>query len=192
MTWSIVAVDPETREVGVGAATCTIGVEMVRGIVPGVGVVAAQAFTNLYSRNQAVDALCSGGSLEQALAAAEVAAGQHGLSEWSTQQFAVAALAPAPRALVHTGSDTDAWAGSRQARAVSVQGNLIRGPEVLDLCLAAFLSDDGQPDLAERMMRGLEAGGEAQICLSRQLSSSTAAGAIEARAKWPRRSGAEE
>ena len=103
MTWSIVAVDPETREVGVGAATCTVGVEMVRGIVPGVGVVSAQAYTNLYSRNQAVEALASGSSLEEALAAAEAAAGQHGLSEWSFQQFAVVVLEP--RARAHTGSD---------------------------------------------------------------------------------------
>ena len=161
MTWSIVAVDPETREVGVGAATCTVGVEMVRGIVPGVGIVSAQASTNLYSRNQAVEALASGASLEQALAAAEAAAGQHGLSEWSLQQFALAVLEPEPRALAHTGSDTVAWAGSRQAGAVSVQGNMIRGPEVLDRSLAAFRSDDGAPDLAERIMRGLEAGGDA-------------------------------
>ncbi len=161
MTWSIVAVDPETREVGVGAATCTVGVEMVRGIVPGVGVVSAQAYTNLYSRNQAAEALASGLSLGEALAAAEAVAGQHGLPEWSFQQFAVAVLEPEPRAVVHTGSDTVAWAGSRQAGAVSVQGNMIRGPEVLDLSLAAFLSDDGAPDLSERIMRGLEAGGDA-------------------------------
>jgi uncharacterized Ntn-hydrolase superfamily protein len=38
---------------------------------------------------------------------------------------------------------------------------MIRGPEVLDVSLAAFLSDEGSPDLAERIMRGLEAGGEA-------------------------------
>jgi uncharacterized Ntn-hydrolase superfamily protein len=161
MTWSIVAVDPETREVAVGAATCTVGVEMVRGIVPGVGVFSAQAYSNLYSRNQAVEALASGESLEDAFAAAETAAGQHGLSEWSFQQFAGAVLDPEPRVLAHTGSDTDSWAGSRQAGRVSVQGNMIRGPEVLDVALAAFLSPEDSPDLAERMMRGLEAGGEA-------------------------------
>jgi len=160
VTWSIVAVDPETREVGVGAATCTVGVEMVRGIVPGVGVVSAQAHTNLYSRNQAVEALASGASLDESLAAARAAAGQHGLSEWSLQQFAVAVLDPEPRVWAHTGSETTAWAGSREAGHVSVQGNMIRGPEVLDVSLAAFLSNDGSPDLSERIMRGLEAGGQ--------------------------------
>ncbi len=73
MTWSIVAVDPETREVGVGAATCTVGVEMVRGIVPGVGVVSAQASTNLYSRNQAVEALASMRSMPRRIDRTELA-----------------------------------------------------------------------------------------------------------------------
>jgi uncharacterized Ntn-hydrolase superfamily protein len=161
MTWSIVAVDPVTREVGVGAATCTVGVEMVRGIVPNTGVVAAQAFSNLFSRNRAVETLAAGGSAREALAAAEAVAGQHGLSEWDDQQFAVAVLDPEPLALAHTGARTVSWAGSRQAGAVSVQGNMIRGPEVLDVTLAAFLSSDGSPDLAERIMRGLEAGADA-------------------------------
>ena len=62
-TWSIVAVDAETGEVGVGAATCTVGVELVQGIVPGVGVLAAQAYTNLLARNAATRALRSGASL---------------------------------------------------------------------------------------------------------------------------------
>ena len=166
MTWSIVAVDPVTREVGVGAATCTVGVEMVRGIVPGKGVVSAQAFTNLLSRNRAAESLAAGASAEDALAAAHAAAGHHGLPDWKDQQVAVAVLDPEPLALAHTGSDTVSWAGSKQARseqagAVSVQGNMIRGPEVVDVALAAFLCDDGTPDLAERIMRGLEAGGQA-------------------------------
>ncbi len=161
MTWSIVAVDPETREVGVGAATCTVGVEMVRGIVPGKGVVSAQAFTNLVSRNRAAEALAGGASPEEALAAAEAVAGAHGMSEWKHQQLAIAALVPEPRALAHTGADTVSWSGSRQAGAVSAQGNMIRGPEVVEVALAAFLSDQGSPDLAERILRGLEAGADA-------------------------------
>jgi uncharacterized Ntn-hydrolase superfamily protein len=162
VTWSIVAVDPVTREVGVGAATCTVGVELVRGVVPGRGVLAAQASTNLHARNQAVAALRDGLGLEEVLAVAERASGRFGLSAWKDQQFAVAVLDPEPRARAHTGSDTVAWAGSRGAQAVSVQGNMLRGAEVVDVTLAAFASEDladgRPPDLAERIVRGLEAG----------------------------------
>jgi uncharacterized Ntn-hydrolase superfamily protein len=161
VTWSIVAVDPRTREVGVGAASCAVGVELVRGMVPGKGVVAAQANTNLYARKQAVKAIAAGATAEEVLAAAQASSGKLGQSAWKDQQFGVAVLEPEPRALAHTGDATLAWAGSRAAGAVSVQGNILRGPEVVDVALAAFLSQDGSPDLAERIMRALEAGNEA-------------------------------
>ena len=41
-TWSIVAVDPKTREVGLAAATCNPGIQFIAATVPGSGVVAAQ------------------------------------------------------------------------------------------------------------------------------------------------------
>ena len=160
-TWSVVAVDPETGEVGVGAATCTVGVELVQGLVPGVGVVAAQANTNLYARYAATRALREGASRDEAMAIAEQSAGRCGLSSWADQQFAIATLEPEPGAIAHTGGATVAWSGSASAPGVSVQGNMIRGQAVVDDALAAFLSDDGTPDLAERILRALEAGGAA-------------------------------
>ena len=161
MTWSIVAVDPQTREVGVGAASCAVGVELVRGMVPGKGVVAAQASTNLYARKQAVKAIARGETAEEALASAEASSGRYGQSAWKDQQFGVAVLEPEPRALAHTGDATLAWAGSRATSTVSVQGNILRGREVVDVALADFQSNEGTPDLAERIMRALEAGNEA-------------------------------
>ncbi|MEE2674091.1 MAG: DUF1028 domain-containing protein [Myxococcota bacterium] len=161
MTWSVVAVDPHTREVGVGAASCAIGVELIRGIVPGKGVVAAQAWGNLYARDQAVKAITRGATADEVLAAAEAHSGRNGQSAWKDQQFGVAVLEPEPRAIAHTGDATLAWAGSRATSAVSVQGNILRGREVVDVAMAAFQSDEGTPDLAERIMRALEAGNEA-------------------------------
>ena len=162
MTWSIVAVDPVTREVGVGAASCALGVELVLGMVPGKGVVSAQAYTNLYARKQAVKAIGDGATATEALAVAEQSSGKLGQSAWKDQQFGVAVLEePSPRALAHTGNETLVWAGSKSAGGVSVQGNILRGAEVVDVAFAAFHSDEGSPDLAERIMRALEAGGEA-------------------------------
>jgi len=161
VTWSIVAVDPKTREVGVGAATCTVAVEIVRGIVPGAGVVAAQAETNLWARNEAVAAMARGAGAREALAAAEAVSGRNGLSAWRDQQMAVAVLDPEPVALVHTGTDALAWAGGRSAGRVSVQGNILRGPQVVDAAFDAFHDERGGPDLALRILRALEAGAAA-------------------------------
>jgi hypothetical protein len=59
-TWSIVAVDSQTREVGVAGASCIGGVEVIAGIAPGRGVVAAQAMSNLEGRARAVELLEKG------------------------------------------------------------------------------------------------------------------------------------
>ncbi len=61
-TWSIVAVDPETREVGIAGASCIGGVEIIGGLVPGRGAVAAQASANLAGRDLAMDRLAAGSS----------------------------------------------------------------------------------------------------------------------------------
>lgn len=161
MTWSLVAVDPATRDVGVAAATCTVGVEMIRGVVPGRGAVAAQAEVNLHARNRAVKALAEGGGAEDALRAAREASGRYRLSRWEDQQLAVAALEPEPRVLCHTGAETVAWSGARSGPAVSVQGNMLRGAAVVERALEAFASEERAPDLAERLLRGLEAGAAA-------------------------------
>ena len=52
-TWSIVAVDPYTGEVGLAAATCNPGINFIAAVVPGKGVVAAQAETSLRGRDHA-------------------------------------------------------------------------------------------------------------------------------------------
>jgi uncharacterized Ntn-hydrolase superfamily protein len=59
-TWSIVAVDPETREVGLAAATCNPGIQFIAAAVPGAGVVVAQAETSFKGRDQADDWMAEG------------------------------------------------------------------------------------------------------------------------------------
>src|SRR5690242_10307190 len=53
-TWSIVAVDPQTREVGAAGASCVEGVVRIAGLAPGKGVVASQAASNVEARDRAV------------------------------------------------------------------------------------------------------------------------------------------
>src|SRR5262245_9538266 len=52
-TFTIVAVDPPTGEVGFAGATCGIGITFVQAVVPGRGVVAAQADTSFIGREHA-------------------------------------------------------------------------------------------------------------------------------------------
>jgi uncharacterized Ntn-hydrolase superfamily protein len=54
-TWSIVAVDSQSREVGIAAASCFPNVDETGGLVPGVGAIAE-------ARDEAVRLLGSGAS----------------------------------------------------------------------------------------------------------------------------------
>jgi uncharacterized Ntn-hydrolase superfamily protein len=72
-TWSIVAVDPRTREVGAAAASCILAeefpIDRIAELVPGTGAVVAQALGNLEAKAAIAAALARGESPAVAIAA---------------------------------------------------------------------------------------------------------------------------
>lgn len=64
------------------------------------------------------------------------------------------------RSAAHTGSACLEWSGSIAAFGVSVAGNMLAGPEVLDETLAAYL-DALDRDFDERLLIAMEAGDRA-------------------------------
>jgi uncharacterized Ntn-hydrolase superfamily protein len=71
MTYSIVAKDPETGQLGVAVQTCTFGVgRIVPWARAGVGAVATQAMGELGYGPRCLDAMASGANAAEALAAA--------------------------------------------------------------------------------------------------------------------------
>lgn len=157
-TWSIVAVDPVTREVGSAGASCTGYVAGIVGVAPGWGVMVAQARSNSHARRYGLAMLAQGASPEEVVAA--VANEEFDLN-WQEQQYGIAALGFEDASAAYTGANTYSWRGDVQGYGVSVQGNILTGPEVLDKVLAAFLSpSDSSQTLGGRLMAALEAGGE--------------------------------
>ena len=137
-TWSIVAVDPTTREVGAAAATCTVGVEVIYGGVPGSGVIVAQAATNLSARRKGVEMIASGSGPREVIsriASEEFNPGGLWRASWQEQQYGVAVLGAAPPAGHFTGDETVPWSGGIADGTVSVQGNMLYGREVVDAAL---------------------------------------------------------
>lgn len=159
-TWSIVAVDAATREVGVAGASCIGEVQVIGRVVPGRGAVAAQAFSNRDGRDLAARELAAGTGPEEILALLT----RRRFDGWQLprhrlRQYGIAALG-APAAS-YTGKWTIPWKGAAQAEGVTVQGNLLRGPEVVRDALAAFVASDAACGLGERLLRALEAGAAA-------------------------------
>ena len=154
-TWSIVAVDPRTREVGSAGASCTPYVAGIVALAPGHGAIVAQAMSNSEARGRGVDLLARGGS-----PSAIVAAITHPEfdREFAQQQYGVASLDFFDRPAAFTGESTHAERGHLLAPGVAVQGNILTGTDVLTATMAEFQREPSRP-LAERLLAALESGG---------------------------------
>ncbi|MCJ7514008.1 MAG: DUF1028 domain-containing protein [Anaerolineales bacterium] len=152
-TFSIVAMDPERREWGVAVASRVLDVGyIVPWMQAEVGAVATQALTNPHLAPWALQALGEGASAQQALDAILARDSDPGVRQ-------VGIVDRHGNAAAHTGASTQAWAGHRTSEAVSVQGNILVGPEVVERMLSTFQVATGP--LAERLLLALEAGEQA-------------------------------
>lgn len=156
-TWSITAVDPRTRQVGIAGASCTNFVYGIAGVAPGKGVIVAQAMSNMEAKSLGMKMLSEGASPQAVLAAITDPAFD---SDFSEQQYGIVALGFEDKPATYTGADTPGWKGDLRGYGVSVQGNILTDEKVLRHALAAFreASKDSKTSLADRLLAALEAG----------------------------------
>lgn len=154
-TFSIAAIDPATGEAAVAVTT---RVPFVGRAVPwvraGVGAVATQSWTVVEYGRRGLDLL------EQGAAPAEVM--ETLLSDDNgRERRQLGIIDMKGRTAAFTGKENGEWAGSRQGRNYTVQGNILVGPEVID-AVAAHLDRTAATSmpLAERLILALEAGYE--------------------------------
>jgi uncharacterized Ntn-hydrolase superfamily protein len=167
-TWSIAAVDPATREVGIAGASCIGNVARIVGIAPAAGAVVSQAFSNEQARDRAVELLRAGAAPQAVIDAVATSRfdGSFGLPLHHLRQYGVAALGFEDRARSFTGAVPRygmwpwGWAAAAQGHGVAVQGNLLRSPGVVEASLRTFEALGDCP-LAERLLAALEAGAAA-------------------------------
>lgn len=151
MTWSILARDPATGEIGAAVATRFFAVgALCPGVEGGVGAVCTQALINPMFRIEALARLRAGDAPEAIVAALVGAdAGQ------GHRQLHV--MAADGRIAAHTGADCVDWCGHVAGADVSVAGNMLVGPGVIAATRDAFRASAGAP-LADRLIAALEAG----------------------------------
>ena len=154
MTWSIVARDPATGQIGIAVATCAFA---VGGRVPyvrtGVGAVASQAFVNPFYGPRGLDLLAGGASAVETVAALVG-------SDTGRGDRQVHVLDGAGRLAAHTGADCVPWCGHILREEFSVAGNMLAGPAVIEDTAATFAATAGEP-LHARLLAGLVAGEKA-------------------------------
>ena len=147
-TYSIVARDPETGEIGAAVQSHWFQVSRVIWVEPGVGAVASQSLADFAYGPAALALLGVGRPADRTLA---------GLLETD--------LAPAVRQVAvldadggiaaHTGENCIAYAGHVVGEHYAVQANLMERDTVPAAMAKAF--EDTEGDLAEKMMAALEA-----------------------------------
>lgn len=163
-TWSIVAVDPATGEVGLAAATCNSQIQFIAEVVPGGGVVAAQAATSFKGRNAAKAWIAEGVAADEILRRLS----RPDFYSWFFNkkfpdlQYGVATSGENPAAGFVGGNNLVDWSGGQAGgKAWSIQGNTLRGESVITSVAAAVAPrEDGDCHLTlgERLLRGMEAG----------------------------------
>lgn len=148
-TYSIVARDPATGELGVAVQSHWFSVgAMVPWAEAGVGAVATQSFVDPSYGPLALELIRAGRSAPEALAGLLAA-------DEGREVRQVAVIDARGRVAGHTGKKCIAEAGQRVGQDFSVQANLMASAEVWPAMAAAFERAKG--DLAERMLQALEA-----------------------------------
>ncbi len=134
MTWSILALDPETGTLGLAVATrfFAVGALCLHG-QGGVGAVATQALVNPTFGPRALRLLKEGIAPAEAVGA--LVASDPGASH---RQLHV--LSPDGRSARHTGSDCIDWCGHLTGPGYSVAGNMLAGPDVIAATARTFES----------------------------------------------------
>jgi uncharacterized Ntn-hydrolase superfamily protein len=151
MTWSIIAKDPETGAFGVAVTTKFFAVGALCPYGAGnVGALATQALVNPLYGHDGLRLLSEGRSADEIVAI--LTAGDPGRE---VRQLHV--IDREGRIAAHTGRECVDWCGHLQAEGVSVAGNMLGGPTVIEATLGVFKS---RTDLsfAERLIASLDAG----------------------------------
>jgi uncharacterized Ntn-hydrolase superfamily protein len=154
VTFSLVACDPATGHVGVGAMTGMPGVgKLVAHARAKQGAAASQAMMNPYLAFDGLQSLSEGVPADEAVDRVIAAdPGREG------RQLGIVDFQG--RSGSYTGSLPEDWKGHRTGPYFACQGNRLAGPEVLDRAVEAFLAGDGDP-LVERFLAALDAAEEA-------------------------------
>ena len=151
-TFSIVAIDPQNGDLGVAVASRYFSVgSVVPWAMAGVGAVATQANVNVGYGQQALDLLRQGMTASEVLKkilADDKFPGKDGRQ--------VAIVDAKGNIAAYTGRNAPHWAGDRQGKTWSAQGNILVGPQVPEAMGKAFESTQGE--LAERLYAALKAG----------------------------------
>ena len=151
MTWSIIARDEATGRVGIIVATRFLACgALVPHIKTGVGAVATQAFVNPYYGPQGIALMQAGASAEDTVKFLTSPDPSH-------EHRQVHVMDRQGRFAAYTGSACVEWCGHEIRPGLSVAGNMLAGPNVIEATIAAYEKNLTKP-FARRLLAAMRAG----------------------------------
>ena len=169
-TWSIIIIDPKTKEIGIAGASCTYSVYGIGGIVPGKGAIVVQAMSNKSARNKGLQMVLADASPDEILRAIKDPD-----FDPENQQYAIVCLRNINSPKAYTGKKTTSAKGTITTKGVSIQGNTLSNKKMLNEILHVVLkSQKASLPIQDVLMLALEAGatyGGDKRCGDRKASS---------------------
>lgn len=158
-TFSIVAVDSVTGEVGSAGASCvdlfSAGLtndDFLGVLIPNVGAINTQAYYLPANQTNATNRMNAGDTPDEMI---QWLVNNDVQNQPEVRQYGIAALINgSPQTAAHTGSSTDNYKNHTLGTNYAIQGNILLGQEVLDSMEARFLNEPG--DLACKLMAALQ------------------------------------
>ncbi len=154
MTFSIIAHDVATGQVGIAVASKTLATgARVPHIRTGVGAIASQARVNHYYGPRGLALLAAGASAADTVRLLIAADEDQDIRQ-------VHVMDRHGRFAAHTGAECLEWCGHLVKESYSVAGNILAGPAVLEAMAAAYDAATGLP-LAQKLVAAMKAGEQA-------------------------------
>ena len=151
MTWSIIARDTATGQIGIAVATRFFAVgARVPHIAAGLGGIATQALVNPYYGIDGIRMLREGGSPQ------EIVNRLTGADDGrESRQLHI--LDAAGRIAAFTGKDCVDWCGHLAGEGFSIAGNMLAGADVLEETAKTYLAGESLP-FARRLIAAMRVG----------------------------------
>ena len=159
-TFSILGYDPATGEVG-GAVQSRV-FSVGNGVLwaeAGVGAVATQAIIDVSYGPQGIELLKKGLSPKDIIATILKNDPDPRPTDWTKKGRQFAVINMKGEVAAHTGTEATTWAGDKQGKYCTAQGNILAGEAVVTNMVKAFENTKGH--LSLRLQAAIEAGQEA-------------------------------
>ena len=151
-TFSIVAVDTITGEIGSAGASCIAGSFILSDVIEGIGAIHTQAYWNATNQQNARNRMLEGLSPQEII---DWLVANDAQNNPTRRQYGIVDLTRNGESAAYTGINCDNYKNHVTGPGYAIQGNILLGQIIIDTMQTTFLNTQGP--LADRLMATLQA-----------------------------------